>query len=260
MHILRFAPLVAVGLALVYGLGAGSAAESGQSLVISALTCSGDPETVTIRNDSANVQSLSGWKLQSDPVDQQTFDLTPVGTLLPSGTISIASGPSAQAVFTWSHEFMFRDGDPTDFARLVDPVGNILSPVPCAPALQPAESPSPSPAPAPAPAPNAAPPGSEDLPNGGGPPGVEHDTDLLTLVLPGGALTLVGLLLVAVSILLTSAWRPAALPALAGETPSAARAISRRPASAASGSQLSLLAYLLAGVVVLAFLLRARSR
>lgn len=254
MRILRFAPLAAIGLALLHGLGTGSALEPGQNLVISELNCAGDPETVTIRNDSANVQSLSGWKLQSDPEDQQTFDLTPVGTLLPSGAISIASGPSAQAVFTWSLEFLFRDDDPTDFARLVDPVGNIVSLTPCGQPVQPTESPSPSPSPSPAAA------ASQDLPNGGGPPDFANNDPLLTLVLPGGVLSVTGILLIAASLLLAAAWKTKAHAAPAEQTLPAAPLESRRHPRVAGGSQLSVLACVVAGLVVLTFLLRLRSR
>jgi hypothetical protein len=158
---------VAATLAIAVALAAFStAAAQGPDIRIAELQCTGNPEVVTIENGGDAAQDLTGWTLVSDPTSSESFDLSALGGLQPGASVFIQSGPFASGVFNWGPEFVFRDDDATDFARLVDDEGAIVDEVPCAEPT-PAETPEPSPAPSPEPT-------SADVPNGGGlppPPG-----------------------------------------------------------------------------------------
>ncbi|KKL68224.1 hypothetical protein LCGC14_2127110, partial [marine sediment metagenome] len=145
---------IALALAAVPPAGA-----QGPDVQIAQLSCSGDPELVVIENFGDTAQTLAGWELQSDPPDSETFDLAVLGSLAPGASISIQSGPSAGGVFKWGLEFIYRDDDPTDYARIVDDTGAIIHQVNCAEA-----TPTPSPTPSPEPSPVG------EVPNGGGAP------------------------------------------------------------------------------------------
>ncbi|MCH6556189.1 MAG: lamin tail domain-containing protein [Chloroflexi bacterium] len=128
MSALVSALAIALALAAVSPAGA-----QGPDVQIAELTCSGDPELVVIENFGDTAQTLTGWELQSDPPDSQTFDLRDLGAnLAPGASISIQSGPSAGGVFKLGLEFIFRDDDPSDYARIVDDTGAIVHQVNCA--------------------------------------------------------------------------------------------------------------------------------
>jgi hypothetical protein len=194
-----------LGFAFLYGLGAVSSASAQQDgMVISVLSCATDPEAVTISNEGATAQDMQGWRLESDPVDQQSFDLSAVGSLPPSASVTITSGPAAGGIFVWSQEFVFRDDDPTDFARLVDADGNIVDEVACA-------------------ATDARPDDGLDetpdgLPVGGGPPGTPGGGSVLPLVAGGGVLAAAGALVIAVTFLLGAGVRAVPSTGPAGES------------------------------------------
>ncbi len=177
---------IALGFALAIALGLGfvSRAHAQQADVqIAQLSCSGDPELVVIENFGDAVQTLTGWELQSDPPDSEVFDLTVLGGLAPGASISIQSGPSAGGVFKWGLEFIYRDDDPTDYARIVDDTGAIVHQVNCAEAT-PTPSPTPSPEPS---APNG-------VPNGGGAPPIPSGSPSPAMtLLVGGSLAVAGL-------------------------------------------------------------------
>ena len=162
---LRIAPpIVVLSLASVFAIALALAAVShagaqGPDVQIAQLSCSGDPELVVIENFGDTAQTLASWELQSDPPDSEVFDLTVLGGLAPGASISIQSGPSAGGVFKWTLEFIYRDDDPADYARIVDDTGAIVHQVNCAEAT-PTPSPTPSPEPSPA----------GEVPNGGGAP------------------------------------------------------------------------------------------
>lgn len=171
---------LAAGLALAVALGTGlfsPAAAQEPDVRISQLDCEGDPEQVAIRNFGADEQDLSGWRLESDPPSVEYLDLSIVGKLLPGASVFIESGPSAGGAFKWSSSFLFRDGDASDYARLVDDTGTVVHQVNC-PGSLPTPTPEPTPAPAasptptaeatPSPTPEVTPPAG--VPNGGGPP------------------------------------------------------------------------------------------
>ncbi len=173
---------IALALAAVSPAGA-----QGPDVQIAQLDCKGDPELVVIKNLGDAVQTLTGWELQSDPPDSQTFDLTVVGGLAPGASISIQSGPSASGVFKWGLELIFSDDDPTDYARIVDDTGAIVHQVNCADAT-PTPSPTPSPEPSPA----------GEIPNGGGaPPITSGSPSPAMILLVGGSLAVAGLAMIA---------------------------------------------------------------
>jgi hypothetical protein len=135
---------------------------------ISAIDCSGDPEIVTILNGDAPTD-LTGWSLVSDPVAEESFDLTIAGQLAAGVSINVQSGPGASGSLVWSQEEVLRDDDPADFARLLDDTGATVDEVACAEA-----TPTPTP-----------PPG--DVPNGGGP--LAPSSEPLTILLTGASLS-----------------------------------------------------------------------
>ncbi len=171
---------IALALAAVSPAGA-----QGPDVQIAQLSCSGDPELVVIENFGDTAQTLASWELQSDPPDSQTFDLAVLGGLAPGASIAIQSGPSASGVFKWGLEFIYRDDDPTDYARIVDDTGAIVHQVNCAEA-----TPTPSPTPEPSPA--------AEVPNGGGAPPLPSGSPSPAMtLLVGGALAVAGLAMIA---------------------------------------------------------------
>ncbi len=184
--VLAFVSALAIALALATVSPAGA---QGSDVQIAQLTCSGDPELVVIENLGETSQTLTGWELQSDPPDSETFDLTVLGGLAPGASISIQSGPSAGGVFKWGLEFIYRDDDPTDYARIVDDTGAIVHQVNCAAATS---TPTPSPTPSPTPAPVA------EVPDGGGAPPITGGASSPAMILLiGGSLAAAGAALIA---------------------------------------------------------------
>jgi hypothetical protein len=107
-----------------------SAAHAQSDVQITGLLCTGEAEVVSIRNEGSAAQDLTGWELRSDPVGDESLDLSPLGTLNPvdsqgSGA-SIFSGPDAPPTdlninwLRWTTAYIFRDLDTSDFARLVN--------------------------------------------------------------------------------------------------------------------------------------------
>ncbi len=188
--------VLALGSALAIALAlaaVSSAGAQGPIVQIAELECVDDPnaegiqEVVVIENLGDAAQTLSGWELQSDPPDSETFDLAVLGGLAPGASISIQSGPSAGGVFKWGLEFIYRDDDPTDYARIVDDTGAIVHQVNCAVA-----TPTPSPIPSPEPSPAA------EVPNGGGAPPIPSGSPSPAMILLiGGSLAVAGLAMIA---------------------------------------------------------------
>lgn len=251
----RFIRPAAVVIVLLSALALSYASASAQTAVlVTELRCESDPEIVVIRNEGASDVDLRGWRLESDPVGEQQFDLSQVGTLPASASVTIASGPSAQAIFVWSQDFIFRDGDPGDFVRLIDAGGSVIQEGTCA--RQPSPGPHASPG---APSPD----GSVDLPNGGGPPLAPEGGSGLTLLLTGGLLLSAGLTLTAISLLLGAAFarntaRSPELPRFA----QLAATDTREPGSSATTPPVHqrLVPYLLLGLLALFVVHRFRAR
>src|SRR5437899_4755619 len=74
------------------------------NIIITSVECSGNPEMVILGNQGSQPQDLSGWKLQSDPVSNQSYDLSTVGSLAAGTSVTIESGPAANGVFVWSRD------------------------------------------------------------------------------------------------------------------------------------------------------------
>jgi hypothetical protein len=166
-----FAGVAAAAAALVV-LSHSSAAQVG--VRISELNCDGDPELVTVVNEGNQEVSMTGWNLQSDPATQESLALASLGVLSPGETLMVESGPSAAGPFIWSQQFLFRDGDPTDFAQLASDAGEVLIKVNCS-AAQPTAAATPAQTAAAvqptAPAPTSTVLPAAAAPVGGGPPG-----------------------------------------------------------------------------------------
>ena len=148
-------------------------------LRISELQCNSNPELVTITNQGSAEQDLAGWTLRSDPVASEFFDLSVIGVLGAGVSVFVESGPSALGSYVWSTEFVLRDSDATDFARIVNANGAVVHEVKCqsaSPTITASATAQPTPTAAPAtarPTPTAAPATapSNVVPDGGGPPG-----------------------------------------------------------------------------------------
>lgn len=167
---------LSIALSAALALAAVSAASGqGPDVHIAQLQCTGDPEIVIIENRGDAAQDLTGWKLQSDPASSEEFSLSVLGGLQPGASVSIQSGPSASGVFTWGTQFVFRDNDPADYARIVNSGGAVVHEVNCGQGATPTPSP------------------ASGVPNGGGPPPPSADSlTPMALVLIGGFLAAAG--------------------------------------------------------------------
>jgi lamin tail-like protein len=187
---------IAVVAILCLALANNRSADAQADVEIGSLDCSSDPEIVELRNAGDEAQDMTGWTLISDPVESESFDLTLLESLAPGSSVFIESGPDAQATFIWSTEELFRDGDGSDFARLLDDTGTLLSDEACE-ATQTTSTPSPGPTPVVQPA-TASPGPASGVPDGGGAPDLANDgvTSLMAMF-AGATLTGVGALLLA---------------------------------------------------------------
>lgn len=177
---------VGFALAIVLALAFVSLAQAqGPDIQIVELDCNSEPELVVIQNLGNTAQDLTGWQLQSDQAGE-TFDL--LGVLEPGEETSIAL----------AQQSLFRDDDPSDFARIVDDTGDTVHQVNCGEEATPAPSPSPTPAATAEATPGPSPDG---IPDGGGPPPPTSQSSSLSLLvtLLGGSVAAVGLAALALS-------------------------------------------------------------
>ena len=203
-----FALLFLVGLIGGFTLRSTLVKAQAAQVRVTELQCSRDPELVAVTNQGVNAQDLTGWSLKSDPVASETYDLTAVGVLAPGVTVFIESGPAASGTFVWSQSFVFRDGDPSDFVRIVDANSAVVEEVNClgtspgptaAPTAAPTSTPTAAPTAAPTRAQTSAPtPAPADIvPLGGGPPASSSESEWMLafglLAIGLGALTVLGL-------------------------------------------------------------------
>ena len=220
---------LAVGsiLPILLALAVVSAAGANQPDVqIVQLECDSDPELVIIGNEGDEQQDLTGWELQSDPVDSEVFDLSVLGSLPAGGSVTIQAGPSASGVFVWADVFVFGDNDATDYARIVDDTGALVHQVNCGDA---GAEPSPTPTAEPSPTPTAEPSPVNGVPNGGGPPPLSGDSLMpATVALIGGLLAALGLAAFTLSWLRLR-------PSLATSAPSRGRSAARLRAQRTEG-------------------------
>lgn len=123
-------------------------------VTITELSCDSSPEFVRIRNFGGSSQSLSGFSLQSDP-SSQDYPLTDYASSIASGqTLTFYSGTnSAGLTYQITGSNIYRNGDSTDYARLVRPGASSVQincgsvPVTPSPTISatPTKSPSPTP-------------------------------------------------------------------------------------------------------------------
>ncbi len=241
----RLAVAATLGIAVALAAVSFAAAQAGPDVQISQLDCigqDGGPEIVVLTNSGDAAQDLSGWELRSDPEASEVFDLRDLGTdLAPGVSNTIQSGPSDSGAFIWTTDEVFRDNDPTDYARIVDNTGAVVQQVNCAAEPPPTPTPEPSPA--------------AEVPDGGGPPppaaGALSPTMMLLL---GGSMAAAGLGAIALPRLHLRT-SPAAAPALPRR-----RAASRRGRGSLGGkpglSALCLAAVAVTAVMVFRFLRR----
>jgi hypothetical protein len=202
--VLRVLLFVAAGVAATAAVVVLSHSSEAQDVVvrISELNCDTNPETLTVANEGTTEVSMTGWNLQSDPTAQESLPLAQFGVLAPGESLMVQAGPAASGPFVWSTQFLFRDGDATDFARLASDDGStVLARVNC-PASQattaatPAQTSAPAqtarPAQTAAPAATALPAGA--VPVGGGPPAAAAaSVTPVAMMLFGSALLSAGL-------------------------------------------------------------------
>jgi Lamin Tail Domain len=112
-----------------------SVAAAGADVRVTALDCESHPRRIRIENLGDAAQDLSGWQLQSDPVEGQPLDLGPVGSLAAGqkffvfqGHLSPPTDPVA-GYYRWGSDetFNLRANDSTDYVRIVDPQGNTIN-------------------------------------------------------------------------------------------------------------------------------------
>lgn len=201
---------------------------------IKSLDCASQPEVVAITNLSQETQVMTGWRLLSDPPDQQSFDLGVIGALSPGETVYIESGPNAQGAFVWSHDEIFRDGDSTDYARLVSAEGTFFDEFRCAATQAQPATPT---------------PGANLVPNGGGPPLPRGASRLPLAVGAGSLLSALGLAVIVAAA--AGSWA-ARQPALAAALPPDSGRMSRMPKEGRRQSSGSGRLWLAAAILALA--------
>ncbi len=159
--------LIVTAFVLLWQLGAIAPTVSADpaDLFITALSCDTSPEYVRIHNFGAASQSLSGFRLQSDPLSPQDYDLYAiVAAISPAQTIELQSGPGAaddptNDIYKLIGSRIYRNSDPADYARLVrsdsssQQVNCGSAPVTPSPTPNPTPTPSPAPTPSPSPGP-----------------------------------------------------------------------------------------------------------
>jgi hypothetical protein len=111
-----------------------SVASASSGVHITALDCGSHPRRIRVENQGDAAQDLSGWQLQSDPVEGQPFGLGAVGSLgagqkffVFQGHLSPHEDPSV-GYFRWGADEIFnlRANDSSDYVRLVDAQGNTV--------------------------------------------------------------------------------------------------------------------------------------
>ena len=124
------------------------------NIYVLALDCASNPEVIVLQNFTHAEQPMAGWTIQSDAAGESS-DLGAITPALPplhehNGRLTVYSDSAAPATdlgllqARWTTSSLFRDGDVSDFVRLLDPQGNVVSQLNCdgtAPAPTPAPDP-----------------------------------------------------------------------------------------------------------------------
>lgn len=140
---------VAVALVAAFTIQNRQASGFAHLVFITHLDCDSDPEVIRITSSEGSTISLTDFLLQSDPSQEFTLsDYQP--SIAPGETIEFQSGSNAAdgpGIYKLTDASILRDGDPTDYARLVRP-GTSDHQVNCA-SVSPTPTPSPTPTSAP---------------------------------------------------------------------------------------------------------------
>ncbi len=125
--------MIRVALVLIFGaavtglfirtLEEASAAPS--DVLISTLSCDSSPEYVRIRNFGGSTQSLASFRIQSDP-SQDYLLADHVASIAAGQTLEFQSGSGSAdnpgaGIYKLTGSNIYRNSDPTDYARLVRP-------------------------------------------------------------------------------------------------------------------------------------------
>jgi hypothetical protein len=193
-----FAVLVAaLAIARLAPFNSSPAGAQGVNVAITELSCDANPEMVVITNQGTEAIPMTGWNLQSDPPAQESLPLSSLGSLPGGASLTVESGPSAEAAFVWSREFIFRDKDATDFAQLASDAGDVLLKVNCGSVTAqgtPAATPAPTASPGTSPGPTPTVLSSSVVPVSGGPATVAPLIPPAALIATGSALLFSGIL------------------------------------------------------------------
>ncbi len=120
-----FATALAITVVLVLQVGGQSASAAAGDVHITALNCDSSPEYVRIKNFGGSSQSLTGFHIQSDP--SQDYDLAVhVASISAGQTLEFQSGTGSAdnpgaGIYKLTGSNIYRNGDTTDYARLVRP-------------------------------------------------------------------------------------------------------------------------------------------
>ena len=146
-----FVPVTTVQIADVSVDQACVPSTAAANVQIISLDCSSNPEEVRIGNLGTSPQDLTGWELRSEPADL-VFDLSTIsaplqGQIDPGVEVAIQSNSNAPQfpAILWDNNEKFRDGDTSDFARIVNGAGAEVDRVDCAPGPTPTPTPTPPP-------------------------------------------------------------------------------------------------------------------
>ena len=101
------------------------------SVVISSVSCSGQPEIIYIQNTGASSVDLTGWRIEDEgPNYTMSF---PSGFTLGSGSTvqvhSAASGEDTDSIIYWTGRYVLNNNN--DTAHLFDASGNMVSQMSC---------------------------------------------------------------------------------------------------------------------------------
>ncbi len=156
----RITAAVVVSLVTLFALSILSRSPHGASAApsdvqITQLSCDSSPEFVRIKNFGGSSQSLTGFHIQSDPASQDYLLTDYVSSIAAGQTLTFYSGTGSGATYTLTGSNIYRNADPTDYARLVRP-GTTSHQVNCGstpatPTVAPTASPTPTKSPSPTP-------------------------------------------------------------------------------------------------------------
>src|SRR5688572_1715704 len=111
-----FAKLLTLGFAVVGALALIPAVAAPSDVRIINLTCTGNPETVTIHNSGPTI-SLAGFYLQSEPTTGAGQNVALTGTLAAGESRTYQAGSAATGANVLHTDTIYRDSGAPDWAR-----------------------------------------------------------------------------------------------------------------------------------------------